>query len=261
MWETLIGAGISAAASLAGGALSSSGASANNAAMMQFNSQEAQKNRDWQEKMSNSAYQRAMQDMRQAGLNPILAYQQGGASSPSGSSASVSSLENTMEGLGKGVSSAGQLARNVADLEQIRANTATTTTQGELNKTTQALNAANTARAAQETATSAADMRRKDAETALTVEQMDNPKAYRALMAAQAGQATSAAGLSDEQRRQLKEYGPHWTGQVVGSIGRLYDRFVKGDITSPTDPRFWGRTGRPGSGGRGEGLVIDMGKK
>lgn len=56
-----------------------------------FNSAEAQKNRDFQERMSNSAYQRAAADMKSAGLNPYLAYGQGGASSPSGSSASSGS--------------------------------------------------------------------------------------------------------------------------------------------------------------------------
>lgn len=56
-----------------------------------FNASEAQKNRDWQTEMSNTAYQRAMADMKAAGLNPVLAYSQGGASTPSGSSASSGS--------------------------------------------------------------------------------------------------------------------------------------------------------------------------
>lgn len=55
---------------------------------MEFNAAEAQKNREWQEMMSNTQYQRAMADMKKAGLNPILAYSQGGAGVPSGATAS-----------------------------------------------------------------------------------------------------------------------------------------------------------------------------
>lgn len=56
-----------------------------------YNSAEAEKNRQWQERMSNSAYQRAVEDLKAAGLNKWLAVTGGNgasASTPSGSSAS-----------------------------------------------------------------------------------------------------------------------------------------------------------------------------
>lgn len=59
-----------------------------------FNSSEAANTRAWQERLANTAYQRAMSDMKKAGLNPILMASQGFSSNtPSGATGSGSSAQ------------------------------------------------------------------------------------------------------------------------------------------------------------------------
>lgn len=91
----LIGGGASLVSGLMGARSAEKGQSAANAANAreaalnrEFQAKEAQTTRDYQERMSSSAYQRSMADMRKAGLNPALAFMKGGASTPAGATPS-----------------------------------------------------------------------------------------------------------------------------------------------------------------------------
>lgn len=74
----------------------------------QTNAEQAAINRNFQRQMSNTAHQRQVEDLKKAGINPLLAAGQSGASSPSGSTATAETahMENTMQGLSSGVAQA-----------------------------------------------------------------------------------------------------------------------------------------------------------
>lgn len=62
-----------------------------------WSAEQAQKQMDFQERMSNTAHQREIADLKAAGLNPVLSARLGGASTPSGASATADgSILNAM---------------------------------------------------------------------------------------------------------------------------------------------------------------------
>lgn len=82
------------------------------------NREEAGKNRKFQERMRNTEWQAAVTDMKAAGINPAVAYSQGGASAPSGSVAAKQ--ESETEGM-VGTAQAVQLQQQ--QLKLLRAQT------------------------------------------------------------------------------------------------------------------------------------------
>lgn len=110
--------------SLVSGGLSLLGGVINNQSSMDrqmqsqaFSAQQAQNQMEFQERMSNTAYTRAVSDMKNAGLNPMMMFGGGSAASSPGGAAGSGQLSQSHDVMTPAVSSALQHARLSNELE------------------------------------------------------------------------------------------------------------------------------------------------
>jgi hypothetical protein len=80
---------------------------------------EAKRNRKFQERMARHAYRYAMEDMEKAGLNPMLAFSQGGAATPSGSMATMANPMDNVVNSAKSAMTAKQSLKNMEMQEDL----------------------------------------------------------------------------------------------------------------------------------------------
>lgn len=106
--------------SVLGGVLQNRRASSQANRSMEFEAAQAQRQMDFEERMSGSAHQREVKDLTLAGLNPMLSAMGGnGASTPSGARGSGS--QAPVQNVGAGVSSALQASNIVAQNQLLKA--------------------------------------------------------------------------------------------------------------------------------------------
>lgn len=201
----------------------------------------------FQREMSDTSYQRAVKDMRAAGLNPMLAYSQGGASTPGGAKADIG---NSVAAGAQSAQAFAQLQNTKADTVQKEAAANLSTAQATKTESETLPYHLNYDKAAEEVNKLMADSDLSRERKLEVQEAIRKSAAERRLIEVHTGNATLDGQILDLQKQMLSAKAPNEIGFEKSAAGAAapYMKEFAGPVTSAAGAFVGARAGRGATG-------------